>query len=234
MPGYTMHLAEAAMLLPELEKRYPVDEAFRNRFLLGTLLPDTKIRGDKKVSHFWAEEDLDKIARAPRMERFQEEYAGRLSEPCILGYWAHLYLDCCYVEHFWPTMITFLDENGEREARTEHIARVRIEKSGEEVPLKDFYTVEYYYGDYNRMNQYFFDRYAIQIPVYEEGFDPGIREVEIHHMKRVIGEMEQLIRMLDHPVPGEVRVFPVERFDRFIQENAIEFLALHDRVTGRG
>ena len=224
MPGYTMHLAEAAQLLPTLEKHFPVDETWRNRFLIGTLLPDTKIRGDKKVSHFWAEEDLSKMARAPRLDLFLKRYGNRLSEPCILGYYAHLYLDEGYVKHFWPTMFTFLNQEGREAEEIADIVQVLVKKSGERVPLNRFYTVDYYYGDYNRMNKYFFDRYPIEVPVWEEGFDPGMEEVQISHMHRVLGEMEQLVRSLDTPVAGEVKVFPVEEFDRFIQRNGEEFL----------
>ena len=231
MPGFTMHLAEASQLLPELKKRYPVDEAWQNRFLLGTLLPDTKTMADKKTSHFWVEEDMDKLARAPHLELFCEKYRGRLSEPCLLGYWAHLYLDYCYVSRFWPTMLSFLDENGRETPYTSQITNVKILRSGELVPLKNFYTVDYYYGDYNRMNQYFFDRYPIQIPYYEEGFDPGIEEVKIHHMHRVLEEMDLLVASLQHPVPGEVKAFDVEAFDRFITENAVDFLKLSGHST---
>ena len=224
MPGYTMHLAEATMLLPRLKKRYKTDEKWVNRFLLGTLLPDTKIRGDKKESHFWAPEDLDKIARAPKIELFLDKYGKRLPEPCLLGYYAHLYLDSKYVTDFWPDMLAFFDANGREAEKTEEIARVHVARSGENVSVKDFYSVEYYYGDYNRMNGYFFDRYPIQIPVFEDEFDPGIDEVNIQHMHRVLSEMDMLVKSLDQPVPGPVRVFDVEEFDRFIARNAEEFL----------
>lgn len=224
MPGYTMHLAEAAMLLPKLKKLYHTDEKWENRFLLGTLLPDTKIRGDKKESHFWAAEDLDKMARAPKIELFLDKYGSRLPEPCLLGYYAHLYLDSKYVTDFWPDMLAFFDANGQEAEKTTEITMVHVAKTGENVPIKDFYSVEYYYGDYNRMNKYFFDRYPIRVPVYEEGFDPGIDEVKMKHMHRVLGELDMLARELDHPFPGPVRVFDVEAFDRFIARNAEEFL----------
>ena len=224
MPGYTMHLAEATMLLPRLKKRYKTDEKWVNRFLLGTLLPDTKIRGDKKESHFWAPEDLDKIARAPKIELFLDKYGKRLPKPCLLGYYAHLYLDSKYVTDFWPDMLAFFDANGREAEKTEEIAMVHVARSGENVSVKDFYSVEYYYGDYNRMNGYFSDRYPIQIPVFEDEFDPGIDEVNIQHMHRVLSEMDMLVKSLDQPVPGPVRVFDVEEFDRFIARNAEEFL----------
>ncbi len=231
MPGYTMHLAEASQLLPKLGKYYPVaDPVWRNRFLIGTLLPDTKIREGKQYTHFWNPDDLVRLARAPEMARFYRKYGARLEEPCMLGYWAHLYLDTCYVNSYWPSMLTFYDENGRESDRMDEIRQVRIAKSGELVPVGRFYSVDYYYGDYNRMNGYFFGKYPIEVPVWDEDLDPGMEEVEIRHMHRVLGEMEQLVASLPATKEEGVRqaeqakAFDVPDFDRFIMENGKEFL----------
>ena len=95
MPGFIIHLTEAAMIMEHMKKQ--PDSDWKQEFLLGNLLPDTRLGKDKAISHFWAPEGWENIARAPKLSRFLEKYGDRLNEPVILGYYAHLYLDERYV-----------------------------------------------------------------------------------------------------------------------------------------
>ena len=53
MPGYVIHLAEAELILDKMRKLRQTDDAFEQAFLTGTLLPDTRLKGEKRFSHFW-------------------------------------------------------------------------------------------------------------------------------------------------------------------------------------
>ncbi len=98
MPGFVIHLAEAIVIMESMKKK--PDDAWRQDFLLGSLLPDTRLGEHKAVSHFWGCGQEEYIARAPKLSLFLEKYRHRLDEPAILGYYAHLYLDEHYVCRF--------------------------------------------------------------------------------------------------------------------------------------
>ena len=48
MPGYVIHLAEAELILDKMRKLRQTDDAFEQAFLTGTLLPDTRLKGEKR------------------------------------------------------------------------------------------------------------------------------------------------------------------------------------------
>ena len=47
MPGYVIHLAEAELILDKMRKLRQIDDAFEQAFLTDTLLPDTRLKGEK-------------------------------------------------------------------------------------------------------------------------------------------------------------------------------------------
>ena len=49
MPGYVIHLAEAELILDKMRKLRQTDDAFEQAFLTGTLLPDTRLKGEKRL-----------------------------------------------------------------------------------------------------------------------------------------------------------------------------------------
>ena len=153
MPGYIMHLAEGRLLEPHLvQSGLLKGERALSLFQNGLLLPDTKRKKEKQISHFWNENDLDKLAIAPDLELFYKKYQKRLHEPALLGYWAHLHLDNCFVKVFWPDNFCFLDEAGNEQELWDRIRQVKLKRTGQIVPVNDFYSKDWYYGDYSRMN----------------------------------------------------------------------------------
>ena len=85
MPGYVIHLAEAALILDKMRKLRQIDDAFEQAFLTGTLLPDTRLKGEKCFSHFWDPDKLECLALGPELARFTDKYGQRLNEPVMLG-----------------------------------------------------------------------------------------------------------------------------------------------------
>ena len=98
MPGYVIHLAEAELILDKMRKLRQTDDAFEQAFLTGTLLPDTRLKGEKRFSHFWDPDKLECLALGPDLARFTDKYGQRLNEPVMLGYLAHLHLDARYAD----------------------------------------------------------------------------------------------------------------------------------------
>ena len=74
MPGYVIHLAEAELILDKMRKLRQTDDAFEQAFLTGTLLPDTRLKGEKRFSHFWDPDKLECLALGPDLTRFTDKY----------------------------------------------------------------------------------------------------------------------------------------------------------------
>lgn len=225
MPGYIMHLAEGRLLEPHLVQRGLLKgERALSLFQNGLLLPDTKRKKEKQISHFWNENDLDKLAIAPDLELFYKKYQQRLHEPALLGYWAHLHLDNCFVKVFWPDNFCFLDEAGNEQELWDRIRQVKLKKTGQIVPVNDFYSKDWYYGDYSRMNSRFIREYSITIPAVEDGCADAIEEVSAQDLYIVKKELTELCAHREKNEP--LRVFSPEGLDVFLKETAEKFLKL--------
>lgn len=167
MPGYVIHLAEAELILDKMRKLRQTDDAFEQAFLTGTLLPDTRLKGEKRFSHFWDPDKLECLALGPDLARFTNKYGQRLNEPVMLGYLAHLHLDARYVTEYWPTVMAFYGCTGEPEYRKAHIAEVEIKRLQKCVPVSQFFSIDYYYGDYTKLNGYFIHKYHLRVPKWQ-------------------------------------------------------------------
>ncbi len=221
MPGFIIHLTEAAMIMNHMETQ--PDAEWKQEFLLGNLLPDTRLGEDKEISHFWSPDGKENIARAPKLSLFLEKYGHRLDEPVILGYYAHLYLDERYVDEYWPKILTFEDAEGRPEPRRDLIHRVELKETGEFIPFKDFFSSEYYYGDYTRSNHWLVDKYHIQPPKYRFLENLNMDEVDASQLRRVLTELEYIFHKGRPGDERKMKVFNLEGLDAFVQYTAETF-----------
>lgn len=224
MPGFIMHLSEATLILKGLNKEN--DQAWKRAFMIGSLMPDTRLGKAKHTSHFWSDEHADYIARAPQVEQFLAKYSDRLDDPMMLGYYAHLCLDERYVNHFWPTIFNFYDADGCEEPRADFIHHVKMCETGEEIPFEKFFTEEYYYGDYNRCNQWFIDRYHLEIPEETDNVVIDMDEVDGEDLKKVIGPMHEICAHCSRGDEKNTKVFHIDVLNGFIEDSAEAFLEI--------
>lgn len=223
MPGYVMHLAEGSMIEKNLSEIFPLDEIWHARFETGLLLPDTKLKDDKKTSHFWSDSEIALLARKPDINAFLRKYRELLEDPLVLGYLAHLYLDACYEREYWPTVMSFYDKDGNPEVLKNKITQVKIHKTEKTVPVQEFFTPEYYYGEYSKLNGYFINKYNITVPKVELVENCPIEEVDVKDLKTIINGIGGLVLT---SVPGretEVQIFDIDKIEKFIISTAKEF-----------
>lgn len=221
MPGYILHLTEAKLIIKELrEEGYDFSEEWLNAFRLGNLLPDTKRKREKITSHFWDPNDLDKQAIAPNMDLFYEKYRSDLKDPLMLGYLSHLYLDACFVNSFWPSMWEFMDGDYKVQTLQEKIRLVHLKTTGKIIPVKDFFSSAYYYGDYSRMNAYLLHKYNLTTPYYDAALTCPITEVEPSDLREVLSELQYLCNTVKPGAEKELTVFHLPSLENFIEETA--------------
>ncbi|MEE1313223.1 MAG: hypothetical protein UHS41_05695 [Lachnospiraceae bacterium] len=225
MPGYIMHMAEANLILKKMEQEKK--GKWKKAFIAGNLLPDTKQKMEKVTSHFWDPNTLDQMAIIPDLSRFLKKYGHMLEHPVVLGYYAHLYLDEQFVTRYWPDMVTFYDDNGVVQTKKKDITKVRIGKSGEWVSREKFFSGEYYYGDYSRLNNYFIDKYNIRLDVdYTQQAWCPIKEVKPKELTKVMGELKRIMTTCDREKENEILVFSKKRLCKFLEDVSEEFVEM--------
>ncbi len=165
MPGYVMHLALAQRII---EKKNITDKKYINDFLIGSIIPDAVEKEDKVFSHFWGENELERLQRKPDLEKFMSRHGESLKEGFWLGYYCHLVLDYQFVNNYWKKHFSFFNDDMREEWRFEHVTKVLVKKTGELYERNRFFSSEYYYGDYSRMNPHIMKKYNISIPCIEE------------------------------------------------------------------
>lgn len=223
MPGYIMHMAEANLILQKIGQSK--DEEWKQAFIAGNLLPDTKKKMEKITSHFWASETLEDMAIAPDLSLFLEKYQKFLHLPVILGYYAHLYLDEKFVKVYWPDMVSFYDDEGKIRIKKKDITKAKIKKTGQFVPRDVFFSSEYYYGDYSKLNNYFVDYYHIDLEKNYAAIDVcPIQEVNIEDLQMVLRELRMIMCNYDQSKEEEIKVFSKKRLCEFLENTAEEFV----------
>ncbi len=225
MPGYVMHLAEADMIIRALRGRMDLSEQWVEHFITGNLLPDTKLRDQKYISHFWSPREAGLMAQAPDLDLFLSKYSPSMEDPLLLGYFTHLYLDTRFVHNFWPLCMAFYNSQGHIETQRDRIDQVEILKTGERVHIGEFFSPAYYYGDYSRMNAYFVETYHItRAPVWQDIKDFKMDEVNLADMQLICRNLDWLFAHCAAGQEKDLLVFDLEAFDSFIHETAEEFM----------
>lgn len=222
MPGYIIHLAEANLIISEAEKKYPLDNKWKNKFLIGSLLPDTKITGHKKESHFWNEDEIHLLAKKPDIDIFLKKYGSKLENPIVLGYFAHLILDVQFISSYWKNEFVFMDSENKEEEIFDKVKKVYVRNFDYTIDINKFLSADYYYGDYSRTNTYYIDKYKIVLPEYKE-YDNPVEETDIKDMKAVFENIKKYCMEGSISDAQKVNVFSLERLDSLIENCAAEF-----------
>lgn len=157
MPGYVAHLAVCRRLLDRLE--LTCEE--KSLFIVGSVIPDVCGRNEKKDSHFWTGRTTEYFVRRPDIDTFLKEYGDRLCEPYVFGYYAHLKLDCMYLDNYWAKHFRFLDADGNSAELYSDVAYVRLLDNMRTYTREEFFSDRYMYGDYDRLNRYIKESFGI-------------------------------------------------------------------------
>lgn len=187
MPGFLMHLVEGEMILNNFKKQINISKTFTEEFMLGCILPD--VTSDKKRTHFRPLSQKYQITKYPDMATVYALYKNQKLSPIDLGILAHLQLDASYVTDFWQHYFAFEDESGAFSVDTRHPLFVRLLKGQEvRIPLADFFSDKWFYGEYDRIN-----------PVLNRQFHPFIPDhvsyrTEDIHIKECIPEDAEMIK----------------------------------------
>lgn len=223
MPGYILHLTAAKMYLSRIKKEHALEMSKRdeNDFLIGNLLPDTtKI---KARSHFRDPRYHDRMVEYPETSWFVKKYHNILHDPSVMGYLFHLYIDRKFFKHYMPRIVEFRNEEDQMEVRRDKVKYVILKRTGEKISKEDFFSEQYYYGDYTKMNTYLVNRYQIPIHLLNaKVHNPGIEEISYEDVENVLGELEGYLDVSEDAVKY-VKVFHIEDLLLFLEKCVEEY-----------
>lgn len=220
MPGHIIHLAAASRVL----EQHPVDDVWANEFLLGSIVPDMLERSNKKQSHFWSDEGYVKFERVPDLEAFWAKYGDKITNPFVLGYYSHLYMDALFMRTSWKTHFTFYDKNRQPNDLFDEVAFIGYRKDENDTihvyPREEFFSNAYYYGDYDRVNPYIIKNYNVRIPKL-----PTINYTDVEEVVLPAGDV-RMAHMIE--AAKRFKNMPVEQVTYESTEEALQVFMLSE------
>lgn len=212
MPGYVMHLAMATKIL---DNKGISDKNYITPFLIGNIIPDIKRGNAKKDTHFWTDEMFKRFDRKPDLELFKQKYQSRMDEPYVFGVFCHLYLDAMYMERYWDKYLSFYDDDMKPVDGYYEVKKIKLANDDVVYDRSVFFSDSYYYGDYDRMNDYFVAKYGILSPKLDISLIENIKDID---EICIIKEKEKLINM-------------VERVNKFRHEQKLKNDSFYEKNT---
>lgn len=222
MPGFILHITAAKMLFDKY--RLPFN---RDAFEVGNLIPDSV--ADKTFSHFRNPERDEKLMVYPDLQLFLNKYKQLLHDSSSLGYYYHLYVDRRYAKEYIPQIVSFYNKNGKEVSNRADISHALIKRTGEFVPIKTFFSDEYYYGDFTKLNTYLMNRYNLSIRLRKDIPNPGIEEVNYTDIIKI---KQQLFEYLEVPegAVNQLKVFDADHLIAFL-EALVDDFAQHPTLS---
>lgn len=220
MPGFILHITTAKMLFD----KYNMD-VDQDAFGVGNLIPDSV--SDKTFSHFRHPSRNEKLMVYPDMDLFLDKYQYLLSDSSCLGYYFHLYVDRIYAKDYIPQIVTFYDEKGKVVSDRVDITHALIKRTGELVPIRRFFSDEYYYGDFTKLNTYLINRFDLSTSLEKSIENPGIEEVDYTDIASIEAKLQEYLAVPESAV-NELKVFEAEHLISFLKGLVDEFVQLID------
>lgn len=238
MPGYVIHLTEAKIIYDILKKNSQIKnktmDTWKKDFFYGSLLPDVGGKLQKQNSHFWNESESGHVIMAPDINKFLKKYGVVLNQsPLFWGYLVHLYLDREFWKYYIKENIEFLDYNGKPTEYSNDLKSVFIKKINKKISPEEFFSKDYLYGDYTKLNKVMIHKYHLEMPVYNKCYSNKIEEVDNEEMKRVLENLKMHIAN-SQIYATDLTVLSLDTLERFLQESAQAFIDLYNTDLVRG
>lgn len=228
MPGTFIHMSQAKEIIYTLKKgeNYPFmnHPRWEDYFIVGCIIPDAPGRALKAPSHYWdLEANKDHVVIWPEPDRFIRDYPDFLEHPLLAGYYAHLLFDRLYFTRLLPEYVYFTEADGKESVILKDIRDAILRKSGESMPVRTFFSYDYFYGDYIRINPKLVEAYQLRFPVIsDQEEDWPLRDISPATYTAYAGaiskELESDLRFLPF------KVFTPEDYTAIIHKGRDHFL----------
>ena len=224
MPGYVIHLScakRALEMLPEMNAQE------QNAFFLGNMIAD--MCRDKHYTHFWNDVTYDKLVRRPDLDWFLQKYGDALQEPYVRGYYAHLLLDYNFLDLYWDRHFRFYNAQKQPEVLYDAVTFVEVLEQQQMYDRQEFFSKRWYYGDYDRMNAYFANRYNVMFPNLEFNAKEWerirrITEIDWDYapeaMERTKAQLSQSVAIAEPGIIPQLQIFVLPELEQLVEVTA--------------
>lgn len=228
MPGFVIHMIHGNYILQR--SGYDWNDEMRNSFMVGILMPDSETGSQKDISHFLLPDSENKILRVPEPDSFAAKYRQFLTEPFVIAYLAHLWLDKQFFEKFFPIYVHFLSENGKVTTDKDHVNQVYLPKQNQYISVDELFSESFLYGDYTALNARFIAEHHLKIPDKAEIENP-IEEVNIKNFSRIRSDLEHYFSLPESDI-SHLKIFSKDVLEHFLMSEAANFLAYYEKKEG--
>ncbi|MCI7813530.1 MAG: hypothetical protein MR543_07620 [Robinsoniella sp.] len=212
MPGYIVHLTAAKFWLEQRKAEY--SEEWMEKFLIGNLLPDAV--EDKNETHFRDPATAGNRVQYPQLSKFLEATQSMERTPFWWGFYYHLYIDACFFQEYMPRLVTFLNREGKEEEKITQIVCAKVQKSGEYISQERYFSEEYYYGDFTKMNDILMERFDIS---FDWKYQKDLPEIWRARVERQLIQFKKFAEN-SKKISGDFRVFDLEDLILFLRQKA--------------
>lgn len=228
MPGFILHLTAGVMALNTLQDHnFHMNAKERNDFLIGCLLPDaTK---NKDASHFRNPKYHGNIVEYPDLELFDQKYHALEKDISCLGYEFHLYIDRVFFKDYLPGIVEFQDESGKETEKWSNVVWAVLKRNQRKLKVKQFFSEDYYYGDYTKMNCWLIDQYQIPLTLDTDVKNPGIEEVDYSRAKDILEELKGYLNVPKNAVK-DLKVFDLEQLLGFLKKRTQDWVYNKEKI----
>lgn len=217
MPGYILHLTAAKIVTETCAKLKGFEEAF----WLGSLMPDTV--KEKSGSHFRNPMYHGNMIEYPDLPLFLKKYAHLMEDISCQGYCFHLFTDYKYFHEYLPSIMELQNADGEPVQKRNDVVWVYHRKTGQKIRRDDFFSDQYLYGDYTKLNRYLVERYQLPLRLSMRVDNPGIEEVRYQDVSKVFDQLEEFMDLSESQVVG-LNVLELDNVITFLEHTAEEFI----------
>ena len=223
MPGFILHMTASQMLFD----KYTIHTE-RDSFEVGNLIPDSV--SDKTFSHFRHPLRNEKLMVYPDLDLFLEKYNHLLHDSSCLGYYFHLFIDRVYAKDYIPQIVTFYDSAGKEASDRIDITHAFIKRTNELVPIKIFFSDEYYYGDFTKLNSYLINRFQLNTTFKKIPENPGISEVDYNNIISIKTQLDSYLNINEDAV-HTLKVFEPDNLISFLENATDNFIYSIKKAT---
>ena len=216
MPGFILHLSAGVLAIDAFQNlNFHMSSREKNDFLMGCLLPDASKKKD--ASHFRNPKHHGNIVEYPDLELLEQKYHGLLGDMSCLGYEFHLYIDRVFFKDYLPRIVEFQDDAGKVVKKWTDVTWAVLRKNHKRLKVKQFFSEDYYYGDYTKMNSWLIDKLHIPLTLQTDVKNPGIEEVDYAKGKDILEELKGYLDVPKEAI-AELKVFDVEDLLGFLKK----------------
>lgn len=225
MPSYVLHMLHGNFINKLKNDDLDTNEKI-NQFMLGILMPDSCNGNEKDIAHFYSSDSEKMVLRTPDLNSFVSKYGKHLSDPFVMGYLAHLWLDKAFFESFFTNYVEFQDDKGNITLNKDDIKQVYIVRENKIISTNDLFSETYLYGDYTQLNAALISGYKLRKPE-KADFKNPIEEVELKNFTYILNKLEKYFLL--SPKTLNLKIFSEDDLKDFILKQSYEFLEYYEK-----